>query len=109
MMNRRLQAANTGDIGAFGYALGGESVDLGLKVNATIPGVGIGGRIAASFSRIFGRFTRGFGAAKSIINPRNIHFMQSSIKNTTGNYTVLGNSKALANGSLNPNVLRMNV
>ena len=35
--------------------------------------------------------------------------MQSSIKNTTGNYTVLGNAKALSNGSLNPNVLRMNV
>ncbi|MEQ9405823.1 MAG: hypothetical protein RIM99_19685 [Cyclobacteriaceae bacterium] len=35
--------------------------------------------------------------------------MQSSIKNTTGNYTVLGNAKSLSNGSLNPNVLRMNV
>jgi hypothetical protein len=35
--------------------------------------------------------------------------MQSSIKNTTGEFTVLGNAEALANGSLNPNVLRMNV
>ena len=39
------------------------------------------------------------------MNPNKIHFMQSSIKNTTGNYTVLGNAEALANGSLNPNVV----
>ncbi|MDR2039443.1 MAG: hypothetical protein LBQ60_16090 [Bacteroidales bacterium] len=35
--------------------------------------------------------------------------MQSSIKNTTGNYTVLGNAEALTNGTLNPKILRMNV
>ncbi|WP_293953333.1 MULTISPECIES: hypothetical protein [unclassified Sphingobacterium] len=48
-------------------------------------------------------------AAKGVLNTSEIHFMQSSIKNTTGNFTVLGNAEALANGSLNPNVLRMNV
>lgn len=35
--------------------------------------------------------------------------MQSSIKNTTGEYTVLGNAEALADGTLNPNVLKMKV
>ena len=29
-----------------------------------------------------------------------IHFMQSSIKNKTGNYTVLGNAEALKNKTL---------
>jgi hypothetical protein len=48
-------------------------------------------------------------AAKGVLNPNEIHLMQSSIKNTTGEFTVLGNAEALANGSLNPNVLRMNV
>ncbi|WP_192350457.1 DUF6443 domain-containing protein [Algoriphagus sp. Y33] len=50
-----------------------------------------------------------YSAAKGVLNTSEIHFMQSSIKNTTGNFTVLGNAEALANGSLNPNVLRMNV
>jgi len=49
------------------------------------------------------------GATEGVLNPNEIHFMQSSIKNTTGNFTVLGNAEALANGSLNPNILRMNV
>ena len=31
------------------------------------------------------------------------------VKNATGEFPVLGNAEALANGSLNPNVLRMNV
>ncbi|MRX78932.1 hypothetical protein GJU39_22975 [Pedobacter petrophilus] len=35
--------------------------------------------------------------------------MQSSIKNKTRNYTVVGNAESLANGSLNPNILRINV
>ena len=61
-----------------------------------------------------GSLIRGIGstlntASKGVLNPNEIHFMQSSIKNTTGEFTVLGNSEALANGSLNPNVLRMNV
>jgi RHS repeat-associated protein len=34
------------------------------------------------------------------INPQNINFMQNSIKNQTGSYTVLGNAEALKNGTL---------
>ena len=34
------------------------------------------------------------------INPKNVNFMQSSIKNQTGEYTVLGNAEALKNGTL---------
>ena len=41
------------------------------------------------------------------VNPKDMHFMQSSIKNTTGEFTVLENAKALENGSLNPEVLKM--
>ncbi len=48
-------------------------------------------------------------ATNGVRNTSEIHFMQSSIKNTIGNFTVLGNAEALANGTLNPNVLRMNV
>ncbi|GAA4321039.1 hypothetical protein GCM10023184_06540 [Flaviaesturariibacter amylovorans] len=51
----------------------------------------------------FVRFSRGS------LNPNEIHFMQSSIKNTTGEFTVLGNAEALSAGTLNPNVLRINV
>lgn len=43
------------------------------------------------------------------MNPNEIHFMQSSIKNATGEFTVLGNAQALKSGALNPEVLRMNV
>ncbi|MFP1734159.1 RHS repeat-associated core domain-containing protein, partial [Lonsdalea quercina] len=35
-------------------------------------------------------------------NPDDIHFMQSSIKNQTGEYTVLDNAAALRNGTLKP-------
>jgi len=50
------------------------------------------------------------GAAnEKVLNPKDIHFMQSSIKNATGEFTVLGNAEALANGSLSPEVLRINV
>ena len=47
--------------------------------------------------------------ANDILNPKEIHFMQSSIKNQTGEFTVLGNANALKNGSLDPTILRMNV
>ena len=45
----------------------------------------------------------------SVLNPKDIHFMQSSIKNTTGEFTVMGNAEALKSGVLNPEVLRINV
>ncbi|GKV91646.1 hypothetical protein PEC301619_36280 [Pectobacterium carotovorum subsp. carotovorum] len=41
-----------------------------------------------------------FGLAGCNLNPKDIHFMQSSIKNQTGAHTVLDNAKALSNGSL---------
>ena len=34
------------------------------------------------------------------VNPKDVNFMQSSIKNQTGEYTVLGNAEALKNGTL---------
>ena len=37
-----------------------------------------------------------------VLNPKDIHFMQSSIKNQTGSYTVLDNIDALKNGTLKP-------
>ncbi len=48
-------------------------------------------------------------SSEGVVNTSEIHFMQSSIKNTTGDYTVLGNAQSLKSGGLNPNVLRMNV
>lgn len=48
-------------------------------------------------------------AAESILNPKQIHFMQSSIRNSTGEFTVLGNAESLRLGTLDPRVLRMNV
>ena len=50
------------------------------------------------------------GASKpGVLNPNEVHFMQSSIKNTTGEFTVLGNAEALKAGTLKPEVLRINV
>jgi hypothetical protein len=43
------------------------------------------------------------------LNPKQVHFMQSSIRNSTGEYTVLGNAKALRAGKLDPDILRINV
>lgn len=34
------------------------------------------------------------------VNPKDVKFMQSSIKNQTGDYTVLGNAQDLKNGTL---------
>ena len=48
-------------------------------------------------------------AAKEIMTPNEIHFMQSSIKNTTGEFTVLGNAQALKAGTLDPEILRISV
>jgi len=36
----------------------------------------------------------------SILNPKDVHFMQGSIKNQIGNYTVLENAEALKNETL---------
>lgn len=37
------------------------------------------------------------------VDPKDVHFMQDSIRNQTGDFTVLGNAKALKNGTLSPN------
>jgi len=39
-------------------------------------------------------------AGSEILNPKDIHFMQNSIKNHTGSHTVLDNIDALKNGTL---------
>ncbi|ENV32716.1 RHS repeat-associated core domain-containing protein [Acinetobacter gerneri] len=43
------------------------------------------------------------------IDPSTVHFMQSSAKNQTGDYTVLGNAVSLKNGTLDANILRAKV
>jgi RHS repeat-associated protein len=47
--------------------------------------------------------------AKNLLNPKEIHFMQNSIKNVTGEFTVLGNAEALRAGTLDPRLLTMSV
>lgn len=49
------------------------------------------------------------GCPSGTMNPSKIHFMQSSAKNTTGDYTVLGNTKSLSTNSLDANVLRVKI
>ncbi len=49
--------------------------------------------------------TDGSESGSKTINPRKVNFMQSSIKNQTGRYTVLENAEALRNGTLNANDL----
>ncbi|WP_269765837.1 RHS repeat-associated core domain-containing protein, partial [Burkholderia ubonensis] len=43
------------------------------------------------------------------IDPSQVHFMQSSAKNVTGDYTVLGNAQALQDGTLDPNILKTKI
>jgi len=45
--------------------------------------------------------TEGTGQPTTV-NPEDVRYMQSSIKNQTGEYTVLGNAEALKNGTLSP-------
>lgn len=45
------------------------------------------------------------GAGEAKLSTKDINFMQSSIKNTTGEYTVLGNADALKSGTLKPSDL----
>lgn len=40
------------------------------------------------------------GSGRNTVNPKDVNFMQCSIKNQTGEYTVLGNAEALKNGTL---------
>lgn len=40
------------------------------------------------------------GLSKCRLNPKDIHYMQSSIKNQTEAHTVLDNATALSNGTL---------
>ena len=47
----------------------------------------------------------GSESGSNTINPRKVNFMQSSIKNQTGRYTVLENAETLRNGTLNANDL----
>ena len=43
------------------------------------------------------------------MNPDKIHFMQSSAKNQTGDYTVIDNANALSNGTLQPEILKIKI
>jgi RHS repeat-associated protein len=43
------------------------------------------------------------------MNPDKIHFMQSSAKNQTGDYTVIENANALSNGTLQPEILKIKI
>ncbi|MDE6433427.1 MAG: hypothetical protein K2L07_04290 [Lachnospiraceae bacterium] len=72
------------------------------------------GKLASRFNKGFGSSgsghmnrNRGFAilpfgesGRTNMINPKEINFMQSSIKNQTGKYTVLENAEALKNGTL---------
>jgi RHS repeat-associated protein len=48
-------------------------------------------------------------AKPKTLNPEDVHFMQSSIKNQTGEFTVTGNAAALKAGTLDPKVLTITV
>ncbi len=69
-----------------------------------IPFGKVGGVVEKSLFRGFEKTV-----AKGALNPNEIHFMQSSIKNATGEFTVLGNAQSLKSGALNPELLIINV
>jgi RHS repeat-associated protein len=60
---------------------------------------------------IGGKFLRSKFLQKASLPVKEIHYMQSSIKNTSKNhdYTVLGNAKKLEEGVINTSLLRINV
>ncbi|MBQ9232504.1 MAG: RHS repeat-associated core domain-containing protein [Lachnospiraceae bacterium] len=45
------------------------------------------------------------GSGTGTVNPKDVRYMQSSIKNQTGDYTVLDNAQALKEGTLKPSDL----
>ena len=72
---------------------------VGVKPNVGVNG---GSRLKPNYQQFAG--DAGVGEA-SKLSTKDIHFMQSSIKNTTGEHTVLGNAEALKAGTLKPNDL----
>ncbi|WP_336704348.1 DUF6443 domain-containing protein [Chryseobacterium indologenes] len=81
---------------------------LGLAAIAIIT---TGGKAAPAIIKAEAGIAKAEVAAEKglVMNPKDIHFMQSSIKNSTGEFTVLGNAESLKAGTLNPEILRMNV
>jgi hypothetical protein len=79
------------------------TIDVGIKATKQY--------VAKSLGSSAGSVAKGASgnAGNDVLNTNQIHFMQSSIKNSTGEFTVLGNAKALREGTLDPTKLTMNV
>ena len=75
------------------------TIDVGIKATKTYVAKALGGSLGKTLAN----------AESNVLNPNQIHFMQSSIKNSTGEFTVLGNARDLSQGMLDPKKLTMNV
>ena len=84
---------------AGGFSLGGFVRDV--LTGAVVGGLGSAGFYGAgkAVDALWGSVA-GYRNGNNVMNPRDVHFMQNSIKNQTGEYTVLGNVEALKNGTL---------
>lgn len=67
----------------------------GIRNTMTLYSSGALGEMVGHYKAITAKET-----AATFLNPKDIHFMQNSIKNVTGDYTVLGNAEALKVGTL---------
>ena len=82
---------------------GGSRFSLGGFLKDVATGAVIGGLGSAGFygvGKAVDALKEHLAGQRNVINPKNIHFMQNSIKNQTGEYTVLGNVGALRSGKL---------
>ena len=79
----------------------GEKVTLNGMVSNFVTGAVIAGLFYGA-DKLIGK---GVNYLKNTVNPKKVNFMQSSIKNQTGNHTVIGNAEALKNGTLSANDL----
>ncbi len=78
----------------------GGGFSLGSFVKDALTGAVVGGLGSAGFYGAGKAVEALRGSVRNTINPRDAYFMQNSIKNQTGEYTVLGNAEALKNGTL---------
>ena len=87
------------DSGTGGFSLGGFVKDV--LTGAITGGLGSAGFYGAGKAvEVLRGSAVGCRNGNNVMNPRNVHFIQNSIKNQTGEYTVLGNAEALKSGVL---------
>lgn len=89
----------------------GDYGSAALNLAGVIPGAKVLLAVTAAAPVLLGvvKVVKKVTKASTKYDPKKIHFMQSSIKNQTGDFTVLKNAEDLKSGILDPEVLKINI